>query len=412
MVGGWVFGLSPSFLHEELNIHISRPIIGGLFAALVAFTTGASQLVLRRRHGHRPTTLALAAVVAGMGLMAASSIAGSLTVLVIGGLVSGVGAGVAQMNAMAAVQHIAPVHARGSVMSTYATLCYLAISVPVIIAGQAADRFGLAAVTAWYFVAVTLVVAVALVLLRRANAGSARMIDVSRVAGTTLTVRPVEATDLEDLGRMFRKLSRESVYLRFFSPLPNVDLPMLTRMTDVDHDRRDGLVALDGAEIVAIANYAARDESGSGEAEIAVVVDDAWQRRGVGLRLTRRLVALALGRDYDTVVARVLPVNRAALALMRALSPQVAARFTDGEYEVRFTNADIAGEADVEPVSAGEAEQQLVAGVVVEPVEQLVPVVVAVAGGRHESHRETGDRRVESRRAERGDDVVDVVQVG
>jgi MFS family permease len=169
MVGGWVFGLSPSFLHEELNIHITRPLVGGLFAALVVFTTGASQLVLRRRHGRRPTTLALLAVVVGMGMIAASSTVTSLAVAIIGGIIAGVGAGIAQMNAMAAVQHIAPLHARSSVMSTYTTLCYVAISLPVIIAGLAADRFGLAAVTGWYFVGVVLVVAVALCFLHRTD---------------------------------------------------------------------------------------------------------------------------------------------------------------------------------------------------------------------------------------------------
>ena len=173
LVTGWVFGLSPSFLHEELNIHLTRPLVGGLFAALVVFTTGASQLVLRRHHGRRPTTLALFAVVVGMGMIAASSIVTSLAVMIVGGVIAGAGCGVTQMNAMAAVQRIAPLHARSSIMSTYATLCYVAISLPVIIAGQAADHLGLAAVTAWYFVATVLVVAVARYLLRRAEVRSA-----------------------------------------------------------------------------------------------------------------------------------------------------------------------------------------------------------------------------------------------
>jgi MFS family permease len=173
MVTGWVFGLSPSFLHEELGIHLTRPLVAGLFAALVVFTTGASQLLLRRHHGRRPTTLALFAVVAGMGLIAASSALDSLAVMVVGGVVAGAGSGVVQMNAMAVVQRIAPLHARSSVMATYATCCYVAISVPVIVAGQAADHFGLAVVTAWYFAALVVVAAVARALLGLADTGSA-----------------------------------------------------------------------------------------------------------------------------------------------------------------------------------------------------------------------------------------------
>jgi LmbE family N-acetylglucosaminyl deacetylase len=150
MFVGWVFGLSPSFFHDELNVHVTRPLASGLFAALVAFATGASQLALRHRIGRRPAAQALTAVVVGMAMIAASSISGYLPLAILGGIVAGLGAGLAQLNAMAAIQRIAPLHARSSVMSTYVTLCYVALCLPVIIAGQAADRFGLATVTTGY----------------------------------------------------------------------------------------------------------------------------------------------------------------------------------------------------------------------------------------------------------------------
>ena len=169
MMVGWVFALSPSFLHEVLGIHITRPLVGGLFAALVVFTNGAAQLVLRRHHGRGPTTVALCCVVLGMGIVAVAGVATSLAVAIVGGVIAGAGAGVAQMNAMAAVQHLAPTHTRGSVVSTYVTLCYLALSLPVIVAGAAADRFGLGVVTAWYFLGLALLVAVALLLSHRAE---------------------------------------------------------------------------------------------------------------------------------------------------------------------------------------------------------------------------------------------------
>ena len=144
------------------------PVIGGLFAALVLLASGAAQLVLRHFRGRRPTTLGLCAGVIGMGIVAASSrVPASLATAIVGGVIAGGGAGVTQMNAMAAVQHRAPPHVRGSVMSTYVTLCYVAISVPVIVAGEAADHFGLERVTAWYAIALALVVTVALVLARR-----------------------------------------------------------------------------------------------------------------------------------------------------------------------------------------------------------------------------------------------------
>lgn len=164
------------------------------------------------------------------------------------------------------------------------------------------------------------------------------------VDGTVLVVRPVEATDVEDLARLFARLSRESIYFRFFSPLPRIPNAMLRGMTDVDHCRCDALVALDGAEIVAIASYDTLPPPASREAEIAVVVDDAWQQRGVAPRLICHLAELALEREYHTFVARTLPVNRAALACIRKISPHAIPRFTGGEYEVRLSIDDLACE--------------------------------------------------------------------
>ena len=67
------------------------------------------------------------------------------------------------MNAMATIQHVAPAHSRAAVTSAYFTACYLGLSVPVVVAGVAADRFGLGAVTYAFFAALTAFVGVLLV---------------------------------------------------------------------------------------------------------------------------------------------------------------------------------------------------------------------------------------------------------
>ncbi len=170
MVIGWVFGLSPSYLHDQLHVHISEPVVAGLFAALAVLVNGASQLMLRRHHSAVALRTSLVGVVVGMGFMAASTVVDSLAIAIVGAVIAGAGAGVAQMNAMATIQRIAPDHARGAVVSAYFTLCYVALSLPVIVAGEAADRFGLGVVTAWYFVGLTVLVGAALVLARRAAA--------------------------------------------------------------------------------------------------------------------------------------------------------------------------------------------------------------------------------------------------
>lgn len=163
-----------------------------------------------------------------------------------------------------------------------------------------------------------------------------------QIDDTAFTIRSIEAGDVDDLARMFARLSRESIYFRFFSPLPRVPDTVLRRMAGVDHCRRDALVAFHGDESVAIASYDTLPNGTSREAEIAVVVDDAWQRRGVALQLMCHLAELALQRGYETFVARTLPNNRAALALVRKLSPHSTATFAGGEYEIRLSIKDVA----------------------------------------------------------------------
>jgi predicted N-acetyltransferase YhbS len=155
----------------------------------------------------------------------------------------------------------------------------------------------------------------------------------------TLTVRPVEVTDVDRLERLFRRLSRESVRFRFFSPIKRLPASTLLRLADVDHCRRDALAAVDGDEFVAVARYdemPTPQQPGARDAELAVTVEDAWQHRGVGLRLARRLAVVARDRGYDAFVARILPENRAALGLVRKLVPDASVRFTGGDYEARL----------------------------------------------------------------------------
>ncbi len=164
--------------------------------------------------------------------------------------------------------------------------------------------------------------------------------EVMCVDGTELTVRPIEIDDVERLERMFGRLSPESVYFRFFSPIPRLSPSTLLRLADVDHWRRDALVALDGDEIVAVARYsevASSGRSGGREAEVALTVEDRWQRRGIGRRLVRRLGALAAARGYHAFAARILPGNRASLALIRRLVPDASVKFVDGDYEARLS---------------------------------------------------------------------------
>jgi GNAT superfamily N-acetyltransferase len=158
--------------------------------------------------------------------------------------------------------------------------------------------------------------------------------DTLHIDDSELAVRPIAITDAERLARLFDRLSPSSVHFRFFSPISRPPRAALLRLADVDHGRREALVALDGDEIVAVARYDGRP--GSNRAEIAITVEDAWQHRGLGRRLATRLATLACDRGYDTFLATMLPDNRAALGLVRKLVPDASVRWAGGEYEAEL----------------------------------------------------------------------------
>lgn len=148
--------------------------------------------------------------------------------------------------------------------------------------------------------------------------------------GAILTVRPIGPTDADRLERMFYRLSPTTVYRRFFSPIQEPSRRMLTWFTNVDHDRREALVAVHGNEIVAVARY--DGQPGSADAEIAVTVEDAWQHQGIGHSLARRLAACALDHGFERFIGTMLPDNREAISLLHRLSRDASVRFSDGTY--------------------------------------------------------------------------------
>jgi GNAT superfamily N-acetyltransferase len=149
---------------------------------------------------------------------------------------------------------------------------------------------------------------------------------------TQLFVRPIDPGDVCRLRRMFDRLSPLSIYHRFFAPIRAPRAGTLEHLAAVDHERREALVALVDDEIVGVARYEGGDAGAN--AELAVTVEDAWQRRGLGAALSRRLARLARDRGFDAFTATVLGENRAALLLLRKVSPVAEVRFASGQYGV------------------------------------------------------------------------------
>lgn len=152
--------------------------------------------------------------------------------------------------------------------------------------------------------------------------------------GRTLTQRPIRPDDVERLERMFGRLSAQTVYRRFLAPVPTLRPWALRHLTQVDHHDREAIVALHGDEIVGVSRYD-RPRAGDGTtAEVAILVEDAWQHHGVARWLLRTLGSLARQRGIEELTATVLADNVPALELARTLNPRATMEGTGPEREL------------------------------------------------------------------------------
>jgi acetyltransferase len=145
--------------------------------------------------------------------------------------------------------------------------------------------------------------------------------DVTLRDGTTLHVRPIRPEDAELERAFVDGLSEQTRYFRFFYRLAELTPSMIARFTQVDYDRELALVALvnvdDAQAFVGVARYIANPDRTS--AEFAVVVADAWQRRGVARVLMRGLIVCAKRRGFEQLVGTILRVNEPMLEFVRSL---------------------------------------------------------------------------------------------
>jgi RimJ/RimL family protein N-acetyltransferase len=139
--------------------------------------------------------------------------------------------------------------------------------------------------------------------------------------GLELLLRPLQPDDKRRIAQAFERLSPETRYRRFFAPLPRLNEQDLRYLTEVDHHDHEALAAVnpENGAIVGVARYVRSDDPT--EAEVAVVVGDPWQGRGVATALLQRLVARAREAGIDHFVALVMSDNTDALELFRNLAP-------------------------------------------------------------------------------------------
>jgi acyl-CoA synthetase (NDP forming)/GNAT superfamily N-acetyltransferase len=197
--------------------------------------------------------------------------------------------------------------------------------------------------------------------------------------GGTARIRPITVDDADRLVSFYEQVSDESKYYRFFAPYPRLSAKDVHRFTHHDFVDRVGLAATIGGEFIATVRY---DRIGAGgmpasapadEAEVAFLVQDGHQGRGVASALLEHIAAVARERGIRRFAAEVLPANTKMIKVFTDAGYTQKRSFEDGVVRLEFglepTDRSLAVQRAREQRAEGRSVRRL-----------LVPGSVAVVG--------------------------------
>jgi acyl-CoA synthetase (NDP forming)/GNAT superfamily N-acetyltransferase len=143
-------------------------------------------------------------------------------------------------------------------------------------------------------------------------------VDALLMDGRIVHVRPVSEADKDALSALYGRTSPRTRYLRFFSAGISIDREVRRLMPGDDHV---ALLAEHDGLVVGVASY---EVLGGDRAELAILVDDAWQGDGIGSLLLEHLTAVARRDGIQELVGDVLATNVTMLRTSASLAPGIA----------------------------------------------------------------------------------------
>lgn len=156
--------------------------------------------------------------------------------------------------------------------------------------------------------------------------------------GATMHIRPIRPDDAARIEALHSRLSAQTIYFRFFTPVARLTPQMLARFTNVDYVERMALVGVLGDDLIAVARYeslATRYGEGR-EAEVAFLVADEHQGRGIGSVMLEHLAAAGRAAGITRFVADTLPENSRMLRVFHDAGFDDVRAFEDGVVRVAF----------------------------------------------------------------------------
>jgi RimJ/RimL family protein N-acetyltransferase len=144
----------------------------------------------------------------------------------------------------------------------------------------------------------------------------------------------VRISDEEALQRMLYALSDESTYRRFLSYKQQHPHAEMQRLVDLDYTENMALVACqpETEEIIGLVRYDLIP--GTRLAEIAFVVRDDWQGKGLGTAMLKRMAEIARARDLEGFSADILSANKPMLMVLYRSGLRLESQLDGGVYHV------------------------------------------------------------------------------
>ncbi|MBW2127240.1 MAG: GNAT family N-acetyltransferase, partial [Deltaproteobacteria bacterium] len=158
----------------------------------------------------------------------------------------------------------------------------------------------------------------------------------------TVHFRAIKPSDVEEMRRLFYRFSDEAVYYRYFSPIKTMPHTKMQEYVNVDYRNTMSIVGLIGEpgeeQIIAEGRYARIPETSS--ADLAFVVDEAYQGRGIATFLFELLCRVAREKGIKAFRADVLATNKAMLKVLEKSPYPFKAVMNSGVYEITIPLTD------------------------------------------------------------------------
>lgn len=156
--------------------------------------------------------------------------------------------------------------------------------------------------------------------------------------GMEIFFRPVKPTDEPTLSEMLYSLSEKSIRTRYMTHTMTFPHKDVQQLTNIDYRQDISIVgvvpSVSGEHIVAIAQYFLDPKTQA--AEVAFIVHDEWQQKGMGTFLLDYITQIAKQRGVKRFYAKVLPVNKQMLAIFHSSGYKVNTEFDGEVYSITY----------------------------------------------------------------------------